>query len=100
VLSGGADKLVPYARSEAFLSVLKSAATADGRWEAQGEGKREKARRVLSVEDRVYDGVGHEFTADMMRDAVRFIVNQVAVASMDGGRRRDLSEDHGLTARI
>ncbi|ORY68856.1 uncharacterized protein BCR38DRAFT_521819 [Pseudomassariella vexata] len=67
VLSGGADKLVPYAKSEPFLKFLKDAA---GSW----------YNGAISVEDIVYADVGHEFNADMMKDAVRFIVDTVSVA--------------------
>lgn len=66
VLSGGQDKLVPYAKSEPFLDFFKSAAAT---W-YQGGG--------VSVEDNVYADAGHEFSAPMMKDAVRFIVDAVA----------------------
>ncbi|KAF7542115.1 hypothetical protein G7054_g32 [Neopestalotiopsis clavispora] len=68
VLSGGQDKLVPYAKSEPFLDFFKSAAAT---W-YQGGG--------VSVEDNVYADAGHEFSAPMMKDAVRFIVDAVAGA--------------------
>lgn len=68
VLSGGADKLVPYAKMEPFLDLLKSAAET---WYKDGD---------ISVEDIVYPGVGHSFNAAMMKDAVRFIVDIVAGA--------------------
>ncbi|KAL2266277.1 hypothetical protein VTJ83DRAFT_5629 [Remersonia thermophila] len=64
--SGGADKLVPYRCSEPFMKWLKRAAASEG----------------VLVDDRVYPGVGHVFGADMITDAVRFVVD--AVASADG----------------
>ncbi|ETS74909.1 hypothetical protein PFICI_13393 [Pestalotiopsis fici W106-1] len=68
VLSGGQDKLVPYAKSEPFLDFFKSAATT---WYKGGD---------ISVEDNVYPDAGHEFSPPMMKDAVRFIVDAVAGA--------------------
>jgi hypothetical protein len=72
VLSGGADKLVPYAKSEQFLDFFKSAA----------ETWHKKAG--ISVEDIVYPTAGHEFNVEMKKDAVRFIVE--AVSQVDGGQ--------------
>jgi hypothetical protein len=68
VLSGGLDKLVPYAKAEPFLTFLKSATET---WYKDGG---------VSVEDIVYPEVAHEFSAGMMKDAVRFIVNVVSEA--------------------
>lgn len=65
-LSGGADKLVPYRCGESFLRWLKaSLAKADGGelFDA-GDGR---------IEDLVFDGVGHEVSQDMVREAVRFV---------------------------
>jgi hypothetical protein len=31
----------------------------------------------VELDDRVYEGVGHKFSADMVKDAVRFLVNAV-----------------------
>ncbi|KAI0171127.1 hypothetical protein BJ166DRAFT_213495 [Pestalotiopsis sp. NC0098] len=66
VLSGGQDKLVPYAKSEPFLTFFKGAAAT---WYQGGD---------VSVEDNVYPDAGHEFSPAMMKDAVRFIVDVVA----------------------
>ena len=63
-LSGGADKLVPYKRGEAFLQWLKNATGPDGWWE-HGE---------FVLEDIVFDGVGHAMSPDMMTTASRFVV--------------------------
>lgn len=69
VCSGGADKLVPYRCSEAFLMFLKNAV---GSWYKDGE---------FYVEDIIYEGVGHKFTEEMLKDAVRFVNNAVARSS-------------------
>lgn len=63
--SGGADKLVPYANGEAFVRVLKDAVEG---WYADGG---------VTVDDRVYEGVGHRFDKDMVEDTVRFLVEAV-----------------------
>lgn len=68
VLSGGADKLVPYAKSEPFLDFLKTTAKT---WYKKGG---------ISVDDVVYPGIGHEFNFDMMKDATRFINGVVSEA--------------------
>lgn len=65
VLSGGQDKLVPYAKSEPFLDFFKSAVET---WYKDGG---------VSVEDIIDPDAGHEFSARMMADAVRFIVDEV-----------------------
>ncbi|KAK4242533.1 hypothetical protein C8A03DRAFT_29295 [Achaetomium macrosporum] len=66
--SGGDDKLVPYRCSEQFLQ-----------WFKQATGAWFKEERV-SVDDRVYPGIGHTFSEDMVTDAVAFIVDAVANA--------------------
>ncbi|KAH9906975.1 hypothetical protein F4778DRAFT_606081 [Xylariomycetidae sp. FL2044] len=71
VLSGGADKLVPYAAGVPFLDVFKEAA---GGWYKDGG---------VYLEDNVYPEAGHEFSAEMRRDAVRFILDTVALADDD-----------------
>ena len=68
--SGGADELVPYAASAPLIAVLQEA-VADG-------------RAGVALEDRVYDGVGHRFSKDMVEDAVRFLVKVVG----EGPRER------------
>jgi hypothetical protein len=62
--SGTDDKLVPYANGKAVIEVLKDAA---------GSGW----YKEMSVDDRVYDGVGHAFSKDMVEDAVQFLVEAV-----------------------
>lgn len=75
--AGGADKLVPYKRSQPLLAVLKDAT--DG-WYRDGD---------VLVDDRVYEGVGHKFSAEMVRDAVRFLVK--AVGEGPRGKREEKS---------
>lgn len=65
ICSGADDKLVPYRCAEPFLNFFKRAAT---QWSDVG----------FSVEDNVYPGTGHVFSAEMVRDAVRFIVDAVS----------------------
>lgn len=55
LLSGQTDQLVPHRNTRPFVEVL----------EAVGG---------VSVDDRVYEGVGHAFSGDMVRDAVAFLV--------------------------
>lgn len=65
--SGGADALVPYANAKSFVAMLKEA-VGDKGWYRDGD---------VELDDRVYEGVGHKFSADMVEDAVRFLVNAV-----------------------
>ncbi|OIW23706.1 hypothetical protein CONLIGDRAFT_674523 [Coniochaeta ligniaria NRRL 30616] len=65
VCSGGDDKLVPYRCSQPFMDWFKDAART---WYADGG---------VYVEDNVYAGVGHAFSSEMVRDAIRFVVNVV-----------------------
>ncbi|KAI1744982.1 hypothetical protein F4680DRAFT_172070 [Xylaria scruposa] len=65
ILSGGADKLVPYNAGRQFLEFFKSASSG---WYKGGN---------VYIEDNVYPGVGHEFNAEMRQAAVRFILNTV-----------------------
>lgn len=67
-LSGGADKLVPYRQSEPFLSWFKGMIGRDG----------EAAEHGVVLVDNVYDGVGHEMTADMVTDAIEFLSESLA----------------------
>ncbi|GAP84595.2 putative N -aminopropylagmatine ureohydrolase [Rosellinia necatrix] len=65
VLSGGADKLVPYNASRPFLEFFKNATSG---WYKGGK---------IYVEDNVYSGVGHEFNTEMRHDAIRFVLDTV-----------------------
>ncbi|KAI1441563.1 Alpha/Beta hydrolase protein [Annulohypoxylon stygium] len=79
VLSGGADKLVPYRISEPFMQFFKIATNS---WYADGG---------IYVEDNVYPGVGHEFNTEMKKDAVRFVLDTVALA--DGVKEAEASKE-------
>ncbi|KAH7325771.1 Alpha/Beta hydrolase protein [Stachybotrys elegans] len=70
--SGGEDPLVPYGKSAAMLALLRDAAEG---WFADGG---------VVVEDRVYEGVGHRFSKDMVVDAVAWLVKVVG----EGPRER------------
>lgn len=72
VLSGGVDKLVPYKASAPFLTLLKHAAAT---WYKDGG---------IYVEDNIYQSAGHMFSDDMRSDAVRFVLDSVAL--QDGGK--------------
>lgn len=63
LLSGQTDQLVPHRNTRPFVEVL---AAVGG----------------VSVDDRVYEGVGHAFSGDMVRDAVAFLVK----AAVEGPR--------------
>ncbi|GAB1314052.1 hypothetical protein MFIFM68171_04262 [Madurella fahalii] len=65
---GGDDKLVPYRCSEPFLRWFKEAA---GSWFKDEN---------VSIDDKVYPGIGHAFSADMVTDSVQFVVSVVAGA--------------------
>ncbi len=77
ICSGAEDKLVPYSCSEPFLGFFKQAATA---W----------PELDLAIEDNVYPGRGHEFSPEMVDDAVRFVRDVVASGS-DGTDERERS---------
>lgn len=70
--SGGDDTLVPHARTRPLAALLADAAAG---WYADGG---------LEVEDRVYAGEGHCFSAAMVLDAVAFLLRVVA----EGPRER------------
>jgi pimeloyl-ACP methyl ester carboxylesterase len=68
-LSGGADKLVPYAQSETFINFFKAAIDPQhGWWKNNG----------VVFDDRIFDGIGHECTLDMANAAVDFICDSLA----------------------
>ncbi|KAI1763804.1 hypothetical protein GGR53DRAFT_466939 [Hypoxylon sp. FL1150] len=71
VLSGGADKLVPYRASESFLNFFKESMAT---WYKDGG---------VYVEDNVYPGVGHTMNTAMRNDAVRFVLDTVALVESD-----------------
>lgn len=63
-MAGGADKLVPYKCGEPFLRWLKNATASNG-WFNEGG---------ILIEDIVFDGVGHEMSPDMVKEAHRFVI--------------------------
>lgn len=70
VLSGGKDDLVPYAAGKPFLDWFKDAVGSGDGGDSYGADT-----GIVHVEDNVYPEAGHEFSDEMRRDAVRFIVN-------------------------
>jgi pimeloyl-ACP methyl ester carboxylesterase len=81
-LSGGIDKLVPYHRGEAFLGWFKSAVGSNG-WFADGG---------VTFEDIIDQSAGHEATAKMVDEAVRFISETLAMSADKTGRRGSVPE--------
>ena len=73
-LSGGADKLVPYAQSAPFLTYFKDA-IAEGGWCGD---------LGIELTDEVYEGVGHEMTPAMAERAVAWICSVLDVPSQKG----------------
>lgn len=67
-ISGGADKLVPYYRSEPILTWLKKA-IAPGGWFADGG---------IHFEDLIFEKAGHELTAAMMDEVIRFVAESLS----------------------
>jgi len=67
-LSGGADKLVPYACGETFFRFLREASEPDGWWK----------ENEFIFDDRIFEGVGHEITPEMAGTAVTFIGDVLA----------------------
>ncbi|KAK2750892.1 hypothetical protein FQN55_001464 [Onygenales sp. PD_40] len=68
LISGGSDKLVPYARGEPFLTWLKKG-MAPGGWFTEGPA---------TFEDVICEGVGHEVTPAMVEQAIRFVGESLA----------------------
>ena len=77
-LAGGEDKLVPFDCSKPFLEFLEKAVDDESIW---GE------RAPPVVVNRVFDGVGHEMTEAMVREAVEFI-GDVLEGGEEGNRLR------------
>lgn len=76
-ISGGVDKLVPYHRGEVFLTWFKKAIAANG-WFGDGG---------VTFEDIIDQSAGHEVTANMVDEAIRFI-SETLGASDEGKDRR------------
>ncbi len=62
-LAGGADKLVPYKCGEPFLKWLKKSTATEG-WFGNGN---------FTIEDIVFEGVGHELSFGMAKELNRFV---------------------------
>ncbi|KAH7025775.1 uncharacterized protein B0I36DRAFT_365441 [Microdochium trichocladiopsis] len=77
ILSGGKDKLVPYAVAKPFLDFFKDAV---GAWYKHDE---------VYVEDNVYPEAGHEFSEEMKEDAVRFVLDSVGKADGATGQQQE-----------
>ena len=77
VCSGGDDKLVPYRCSRPLVELL-TAATGKGGWYEDGG---------VYIENNVYNGVGHQFSPGMVKDAVRFVTDTLAGANGVGTGR-------------
>ncbi|TQS36829.1 hypothetical protein Golomagni_02714 [Golovinomyces magnicellulatus] len=69
--SGKNDNLVPYRCAEAFLAFLKNAST---EWYSDGN---------LHIQDKIYPGIGHTFSDDMLRDTVQFVTDTLNKADRD-----------------
>lgn len=74
-LAGGSDKLVPYGASEPFLGWLKTAIAPGGWFDGRTQG--------TSLKDKVYEGVGHDMSSQMLKDAVDYIVETLDDSSAD-----------------
>lgn len=72
-LSGGADKLVPYAMAKPFLDWLKGITMPGGAFSDSG----------LLLEDIIIDGVGHEVPPSMVEHMQRFILK-----TLEGNSKR------------
>ncbi|RKF53169.1 putative alpha beta hydrolase fold-containing protein [Erysiphe neolycopersici] len=65
VCSGGDDKLVPYRCSEPFLKFLENASI---QWYNDGN---------LRVQNKIYPGIGHTFSDEMLRDSILFVTDHL-----------------------
>jgi predicted esterase len=71
-LSGGADKLVPYAAGEPFLNAFKKTI-------------QESPELDVEFDDVIFDGVGHAFTPNMANKAVQWMGDFLAHTG-EGGK--------------
>ena len=81
-LAGAADKLVPYECGKPFLRWLKTATASHG-WFNDGG---------VVLEDIVFDGVGHDMSPGMVREAHRFVT--------EGLEQSPLIENAGRGSKI
>ncbi|ERF76454.1 hypothetical protein EPUS_07334 [Endocarpon pusillum Z07020] len=73
LLSGAADKLVPYRCGQSFLNFLKRAIST---YYKHGG---------LVLEDLVFDGVGHEISPNMLKELIRFVDESLGAHVQDSG---------------
>ena len=66
-ISGGVDKLVPYARGEAFLTWLKKAISPGGWFSDAG----------VYFEDIIFKEAAHELNAGMVDEVIRFVAESL-----------------------
>ncbi|CAF9932269.1 MAG: hypothetical protein ALECFALPRED_005253 [Alectoria fallacina] len=76
-MAGGADKLVPYKCGEPFFRWLKKATASDG-WFNKGG---------LVFEDIVFDGVSHEMSPEMVKEAHRFVMEALEQTATESAGR-------------
>ena len=69
-MAGGADKLVPYKCGQPFIAWFKRAISKDG-WFADG---------AVTLKDLVFEGVGHEMSPGMAKEANQFITETLSIA--------------------
>ncbi|OAR00866.1 hypothetical protein LLEC1_02737 [Akanthomyces lecanii] len=81
VCSGQEDELVPYAISQPFLEFLQTSVKENG-WYASGN---------VRVDNKVYQGVGHEFSQEMAHDAIDWIMDVVLSPGKTSPRAENLA---------
>ncbi len=74
-MAGGADKLVPYRCAEPFCRWLKKATASNG-WFGDGS---------VHFENLIYDGVGHEMSPEMAKEANKFIIETLMQTDKNHG---------------
>ncbi|KAL9105077.1 MAG: hypothetical protein Q9163_000090 [Psora crenata] len=80
-MSGGADKLVPYACSQPFLQWIKRAITPSSGWFSDSN---------FHLHDIVFEGVGHAMSPKMAEEVDRFIVGTLAKSHRPSSRHKVL----------
>ncbi|KAK4223876.1 hypothetical protein QBC38DRAFT_486735 [Podospora fimiseda] len=90
VCAGEKDKLVPMRCSEPFMSWLKGAV---------GQAPPSEEQRIL-VDERIYEGVGHDFSEGMVKDAVEFLLEAVEKVEEDKCNPLRRVEGHIIPAKV
>lgn len=80
-LSGGKDKLVPYAQGEIFLTWLKKSIDKNGGWCSQ---------KGIELEDIQDPAAGHEFSSMMRKEAERWICDVLSGDNASASRESKL----------